>query len=80
MRVSKWGNSLAVRIHAEIVEELGLKEGDEVGVSRQGPNKIVIDLPMSVEDRIKWLRENGKLLPDDYEFSRADAYEGTQRY
>ncbi len=30
MRVSKWGNSLAVRLPAEVVEALGLKEGDEV--------------------------------------------------
>ncbi len=28
MLVSKWGNSLAVRLPKEVVEKLGLKEGD----------------------------------------------------
>lgn len=30
MRVAKWGNSLAVRLPAELVRELGLKEGDRI--------------------------------------------------
>ena len=30
MKVSKWGNSLAIRLPAEMVEKLGVKEGDEV--------------------------------------------------
>ena len=32
MLVSKWGNSLAVRLPKALVEELGLKEGDELNV------------------------------------------------
>jgi len=32
MRVSKWGNSLAIRLPASVVEALRLKEGDEVEV------------------------------------------------
>ena len=39
MNVAKWGNSLAVRLPAELVRELGLKEGDEVaiiGATREG--------------------------------------------
>ena len=30
MQVAKWGNSLAVRLPAELVRELGLREGDEI--------------------------------------------------
>jgi len=30
MQVSKWGNSLAVRLPATIVEALHLKEGDDI--------------------------------------------------
>ncbi len=30
MQVAKWGNSLAVRLPAELVRELGLKEGDQI--------------------------------------------------
>lgn len=32
MRVFKWGNSLAVRLPKALVDELGLKEGDEINV------------------------------------------------
>jgi antitoxin MazE len=32
MQVAKWGNSLAVRLPAAVVEALELKEGDEVEI------------------------------------------------
>ncbi len=32
MQVSKWGNSLAVRLPAAIVKVLQLKEGDEIQI------------------------------------------------
>jgi len=32
MHVSKWGNSLAIRLPATVVEALGLKEDDEVEI------------------------------------------------
>jgi len=30
MQVSRWGNSLAVRLPAAVVDALGLEEGDEI--------------------------------------------------
>jgi antitoxin MazE len=32
MQVFKWGNSLAVRLPKALVDELGLKEGDQLNV------------------------------------------------
>ena len=32
MQIARWGNSLAVRLPAELVRELGLKEGDRIEV------------------------------------------------
>ena len=32
MRVAKWGNSLAIRLPASVVEALELKEGEEVEI------------------------------------------------
>jgi antitoxin MazE len=32
MRVSKWGNSLAIRLPASVVKALQLKEGDQVEI------------------------------------------------
>jgi antitoxin MazE len=36
MQVAKWGNSLAIRIPASVVEALGLKEGDDVEIHVAG--------------------------------------------
>jgi antitoxin MazE len=33
LQVAKWGNSLALRIPAEVVRQLGLREGDTVEAS-----------------------------------------------
>lgn len=79
MRVSKWGNSLAVRIPAEIVEELGLKEGDEVTFTRKGPNKILIEAPMSAEDRLAWLQANTEAVSTGWKFNRQELYEESGR-
>ncbi|MEY4651672.1 MAG: hypothetical protein RI884_253, partial [Pseudomonadota bacterium] len=32
MQVSKWGNSLAVRLPAAVIEAMGLKEGDDIEI------------------------------------------------
>ena len=32
MQVSKWGNSLAIRLPAAVVEALELKEGDDIEI------------------------------------------------
>ncbi len=36
MQVAKWGNSLAVRLPATVVEALSLKEGDEIEIQVAG--------------------------------------------
>jgi antitoxin MazE len=36
MQVAKWGNSLAVRLPAAVVDALKLKEGDQIGIRVAG--------------------------------------------
>ena len=36
MQIGKWGNSLAVRLPAAVVEALQLKDGDEISVEAAG--------------------------------------------
>jgi antitoxin component of MazEF toxin-antitoxin module len=43
MQVSKWGNSLAIRLPASVVEALELKAGDEVEVHVAGDRAFDID-------------------------------------
>jgi antitoxin MazE len=42
MRVSKWGNSLAIRLPLAVVKELALKEGDQVDVRVSGERAFVV--------------------------------------
>jgi len=41
MRVSKWGDSLAVRLPRKLVEQLGLAAGDDVNVTAADAQTIV---------------------------------------
>ena len=42
MRVSKWGNSLAIRLPLAVVKELALKEGDQVDIRVSGERAFVV--------------------------------------
>ena len=49
MQVSKWGNSLAVRLPAVVVEALDLKEGDEIEISIAGKRDFKVARDRSKE-------------------------------
>jgi antitoxin MazE len=40
MQVGKWGNSLAVRLPASVVERLDLKEGDDIAIQVAGDRTL----------------------------------------
>jgi antitoxin MazE len=42
-QISKWGNSLAVRIPANIVEKAQVRDGDAIEISISKAGKIVIE-------------------------------------
>lgn len=73
MQISRWGNSLAIRIPASVAEVLGLKEGDEVQIRAAGDGRMEVipdDERARVIERIKALK---KPLPPDWKFDRYDA-------
>ena len=43
MRVSKWGNSLAVRLPKDIVEAMGLAAGDELRIVQAAAGTITFE-------------------------------------
>ena len=42
MQVSRWGNSLAIRLPLAVVKALELKEGDQVDVRLSGERAFVV--------------------------------------
>jgi antitoxin MazE len=73
MRISKWGNSLAVRLPNAVVEALGLKEGDEIAIEVADPMQFRVARDTPREDALNGLRNLGWTLPPGYQFSRDDA-------
>jgi antitoxin MazE len=73
MQVSKWGNSLAIRLPATVVEALGLKEGDEVEVHVVGERAFDIDRDRNRQRALERIRAFRKELPPDWKFDRAAA-------
>jgi antitoxin MazE len=73
MRVAKWGNSLAVRLPATIVEALELKEGDEIEIHVADARDLGVSRRLGRDDLIKRLRAFRGRLPDDFKFDREEA-------
>jgi len=76
MQVSKWGNSLAVRLPKKLVEQLGLKEGDDVNVVAAEDGTIEVETREDQRRRaLERMAARNWTLPDDYKFDRDEANE-----
>jgi antitoxin MazE len=73
MRVSKWGNSLAIRLPTSVVEALELKEGDEVEVHIAGERAFDIARDHSRRRALERIRAFRKQPPPDWKFDREEA-------
>lgn len=75
MNVGKWGNSLAVRLPKEVVEALGLKEGDAIKITAKKPRRLEIERDRTREDALETVRRLQRPLPAAYRFHRDEAHE-----
>ncbi len=57
MQVAKWGNSLAVRLPAAVVEALGLKEGDDIEIHVAGARSFEIEKAPTPQELLASLRK-----------------------
>lgn len=73
MRIAKWGNSLAVRLPAAVVEALRLKEGDEIEIHVAGAREFAVARKPSRQDVLNRLRAYRGRLPSDFKFDREEA-------
>jgi len=75
MQVSKWGNSLAVRLPAAVVEALELKEGDQVEIQVAGRKTFEVARTPSARELLARLRKFRGRLPATFKFDRLEANE-----
>jgi antitoxin MazE len=73
MQVSKWGNSLAVRFPAALVQALDLKEGEEIDLHLVGERSFEVVKRPSVTELLARLHQYRGRLPDDFHFDRLQA-------
>jgi antitoxin MazE len=75
MQVAKWGNSLAVRLPAAVVEALDLREGDEIEISVAAKRDFRVARDRSREKALEQLRRMKWSFPADFKFNRDDINE-----
>ena len=75
MQVSKWGNSLAVRLPKAMVDELGLKPGDELQVVEASKSKIAVEKRVKRAEFLKQMEQFRWPAPEGYKFDRDEANE-----
>lgn len=76
MQISKWGNSLAVRLPKALVDQLGLKEGDELNVVAARDSTIEVETREAQRQRaLERMAARNWTLPEGYRFDRDEANE-----
>lgn len=73
MQIAKWGNSLAVRLPATVVEALKLKEGDNIEIRAVDWRELDVARKPTPEDLLQRLRAFRGRLPPDFKFDRDEA-------
>ncbi|MEK8050764.1 AbrB/MazE/SpoVT family DNA-binding domain-containing protein [Ideonella sp. DXS22W] len=73
MQVSKWGNSLAIRLPAAVVDVLDLKEGDDIEVCVDAGPSLAIRRKPAAKELLARLRQYRGSLPADFKFDRLEA-------
>jgi len=73
MKVAKWGNSLAVRLPASLVQELRIEEGDEIDLTPSGRGKFEVSANERRKQALEEMRRLRFKLPPGYKFDREEA-------
>lgn len=73
MQVAKWGNSLAIRLPAAVVEALELKEGDEIEIQVHDERTFGVARKPGKKEWLDRLRAFRGRLPADFKFDRDEA-------
>ncbi len=71
--VSRWGNSLGVRLPRALVDDLGLKPGDELAVVAATSTRIEVMKDVRRAQAVDRMRARRLRFPESYAFDRDEA-------
>ena len=74
MQVCKWGNSLAVRLPAAVVDALELEEGDQIEIRVAGDREFEVTRDRGRQKAIERLRRLRRTLPAGFTFDREEEH------
>jgi antitoxin MazE len=75
VKFAKWGNSIAVRIPADVVAKLGISPDEEAQIKVTGEYSFEVTRDRRREEAIEKMRKLRFVLPDDYVFNREELHE-----
>ncbi len=75
MQISKWGNSLAVRLPAALVKALDLHDGDNIEIQVEGSRSLSLRKAPDQRELLARLRKYRGRLPKSFRFDRLEAHE-----
>jgi antitoxin MazE len=79
MKFAKWGNSVAVRIPAEMVALLGISPGEEAEIKVTGEHSFEVTRDCSRQKAIEAIHKLARPLPPGYKFNRDEIYDRYER-
>ncbi|MGH6715200.1 MAG: AbrB/MazE/SpoVT family DNA-binding domain-containing protein [Bradyrhizobium sp.] len=76
MLIFKWGDGLALLLPKELVDEIAIKDGDELNVVAASNSTVEVETKGAQRQRaLDRLRERNWPLPEDYKFHPDEANE-----
>lgn len=75
MKFAKWGNSVAIRVPAEVVAKLRISPNEEAQIKVTGEFSFEVTRDRRRQEAIDNLRKMRFVLPDDYVFNREELHE-----
>ena len=75
MKLSKWGNSLGVRLPAAMVQSENLKEGDSIEIHFRSGRVLEISRDLAMQEALEEVRKLRRPFPPGFKFNREELHE-----
>lgn len=75
MKFAKWGNSIAIRVPADVVAKLGISADEEAQIKVTGEHSFEVTRDRRRQEAIEKLRKMRVALPEGYKFDRDEIYD-----
>lgn len=79
MKLAKWGNSLALRIPADVVSKLGIAPNEEVEIKITGESSFEVSRDRRRQEAIESIRRMARPFPPGFKFNRDEIYDRYER-